>query len=329
MPLSHTARRTSSSSSLSRCPPDVTVAAVLGDAEHRVVVLGGREGMPRSLGSMYGGSVTRFLGGSFRGVVSRVIATPGVRSHCNGGAVSVDGTTLVVSDGMGGSHTVHELSVADGSRLRVIGGRGDGPLQFHSPRQVCIASDGFVFVADSGNHRVQVLTPSLDFHGFIGSGQLTKPAGVCANADVVFVADLHAHRISVFKRRDGALLLSFGVKGSGDGQLRYPHGLCFMSGDRLVAVASRGCSRVSVFSIDGTFIRHVGVGVLSHPEGVAASAFDELVVADCGNDCLRVFSSTGDLVATVGAGRGFTGVAVHGGGVFAASVGSSALSVLQ
>jgi hypothetical protein len=70
VPLSHAA---SSSSSSSRCPPDVCVTAVLGDALHRIAVLGGREGVPRSLGSVYGGSVTRFLGGSLRGVASRVL----------------------------------------------------------------------------------------------------------------------------------------------------------------------------------------------------------------------------------------------------------------
>jgi hypothetical protein len=35
-----------------RCPPDVCVAVVLGDALRHVSVLGGREGMPRSLGSV-------------------------------------------------------------------------------------------------------------------------------------------------------------------------------------------------------------------------------------------------------------------------------------
>jgi hypothetical protein len=63
VPLSHATRRATSTSS-SRCPSDVCVGAVLGDAEHRVAVLGGREGMPRSLGSVYAGSVTRFLGGA-------------------------------------------------------------------------------------------------------------------------------------------------------------------------------------------------------------------------------------------------------------------------
>jgi hypothetical protein len=81
-----------------------------------------------------------------------------------------------------------------------------------------------------------------------------------------------------------------------------------------------------VCSVDGEFIRHVGVGVLSGPQGVAASAFDELVVADYGNRRLRVFSSTGDLLATVGAGRGFTGVVVHGSTVFAADGHESVVS---
>jgi hypothetical protein len=84
---------------------------------------------------------------------------------------------------------------------------------------------------------------------------------------------------------------------------------------------------VSVFSVDGEFIRHVGVGVLSHPEGVAASAFDELVVADYGNRRLCVFSSTGDLLATVGDG-GFTGVAVHGSTVFAVDAEAHTVSEL-
>ncbi len=66
--------------SSSRCSPGVCVGAVLGDAERRVAVLGGREGMPRSLGSVYGGSVTRFLGGGCRRVASRVIYMSGVRS---------------------------------------------------------------------------------------------------------------------------------------------------------------------------------------------------------------------------------------------------------
>jgi DNA-binding beta-propeller fold protein YncE len=185
---------------------------------------------------------------------------PGVRSFSNGVAVSRDGSTLLVSDFEGGSDGIHVFDVADGSRLRVIGSRGDGPLQFVEPRQVWVASDDFVFVADCGNDRVQVLTPRLDFHAFVGVGQLDGPSGVCADDDVIMVSERDAHRISAFSRGDGALLRRFGCEGSGDGQLYWPRGLCFMSGHRHVAVADCGNNRVSVFSVEGEFVRHVGVG---------------------------------------------------------------------
>jgi DNA-binding beta-propeller fold protein YncE len=298
------------------------VAAVLGDALRRgVAVLGGREGMPRSLGSVYAGSVTRFLGGSLRGVASRVMDTPGVKSFNNGVAVSRDGCTLLVSDLTGGSNAIHEYNAFDGSRRRVVGSKGDGPLQFVCPCQVCIAPDDFVFVADLLNNRVQVLTPTLDFHSFVGVGQLRGPSGVCANADVVVVAEYVAHRISVFNRRDGTLVRQFGRDGSDgseDVQLRSPYGLCFMPGDRHVAVGDRGKRRVSVFSVDrdGEFIRPVGVGILDGPIGVACSAYDELVVADSRRGRIFVFSDAGELLMTFGDG-GFRGVVVHGSTVFA------------
>jgi DNA-binding beta-propeller fold protein YncE len=317
--------------SSSHCPPGVCVAAVLGDALRRVAVLGGREGMPRSLGSVFSGSVTRFLGrGVLRGVVSRVIATPRVMSSSNGVAVSRDGSTLLVSNLDGGSHAIHAFGVADGSR-RAIGKRGDGPLEFHSPCQVWIAADDFMFVADWGNDRVQVLTPTLDFHGFVGVGQLLAPRGVCANANIIVVSESDAHRISVFSRATGDLLTRFGSKGSGDGQLNLPLAACFMADNRHVAVVESYNHRVSVFSVHGEFVRHAGVGVLQYPRGVACSAFDELVVADYGNSRVVVLGSSGEALRTMGpVGRGlFTGIAMHGGTIFAQAYDPAKCDVLQ
>jgi DNA-binding beta-propeller fold protein YncE len=277
--------------------------------------------MPRSLGSVYGGSVTRFLGGGCRGVASRVIATPGVQSWSNGAAASRDGCTLLVSDYSGGSHAIHAFRVSDGSRLRVIGGAGDGPLHFREPCQVWVASDDFVFVADYGNDRVQVLTPRLDFHGFVGVGQLRTPIGVCADDAVIMVSEETAHCISVFSRGDGALLRHFGSEGCGDGQLKNPQGLCFMSGYHHVAVADYFNHCVSVFSVEGEFVGNVGAGKLSGPVSVASSAFDELVVADDRDDGgVVVFSASGDMLHTM-EGGGFTGVVIHGGTIFAQTYG--------
>jgi hypothetical protein len=294
------------------------VAAVLGDALRRISVLGGRDGMPRSLGSVYAGSVTRFLGGGFRGVVSRVVTTPGVKSFCNGVAVSVDGSALLVCDGAtrmhsAPSHAIHEFSLEDGSLRRVVGEHGVGQLQFRSPWQVCVARDGFVFVADRGNGRVQVLTPSLDFHAFVGAERLDRPGGVCASDDAIVVSEWGAHRVTVFNRRDDTLLRRFGTQGKGDGELCRPCGVCLMHGDRHVAVAECDKCRVSVFSVDGDFIRHVGVGTLKRPLGVACSSFDELVVADTGHGRVVVYSASGVVTRSVSLDGFVGGVAVRGG----------------
>jgi hypothetical protein len=90
-----------------------------------------------------------------------------------------------------------------------------------------------------------------------------------------------------------------------------------MSGHRHVAVADYSNHRVSLFTVEGEFVRHVGVGKLKYPNGVACS-FAELVAADCGNGRVVVFSGSGVLLHTMGAGAdGFTGVAIHGCTIFA------------
>jgi DNA-binding beta-propeller fold protein YncE len=281
-----------------------------------VSVLAGRDGMPRSLGSVYGGAVTRFLG--VGRVVSRVIDTPGVVSVGSGLAVTCDGSTLLVVDSVGGSHAMHEFSVADGTRLRVVGGCGDGPQQLFRPRQLHVAPNGFVFVADCFNDRVQVLTPSLDFHGTVGAGLLQYRGGVCGNADVVVVSEANANTVAVFRRSDGALRRRFGCTGGGSGELCNLGGLCFLSrdGDSHVAVEEFLNDRVSVFTVDGDFVRHVSVDVVKRPHGVACSAYDELAVADFGRRRVVVFSASGEVLSTIGDGY-FTGVAMHDGVLYA------------
>lgn len=294
----------------------VCVAAVLGDRFCRLVVFGGRAEMPRSLGSVLASFVVRFLGGIL-GVEDRIIQTPLVKSCCSVFTLSRDGSTLLVADCCGGSHSVHLFNVRDGAYIRRIGSSGVGPLQFWNPRQLWIASDDFVFVADFRNGRIQVLTPRFDFHGFLGEARLAGPAGVCGDDTSVFVSEMYESRISVFNRSDGALLRRFGSRGCGDGQLWYPRGLCITGESHYIAVADYSNNRVCVFTIDGVFSHHVGASELRAPTSVTAAATGgELVVADSANNRVVVFDASGGLLHTFGHGC-FTGVAIHGTTVFA------------
>jgi hypothetical protein len=93
-----------------------------------------------------------------------------------------------------------------------------------------------------------------------------------------------------------------------------------LSGDRHVAVSHNRHQRgfVSVFSVDGEFIRRVGDPSRVRASSVACSACDELVVTDAThrNRRIVVFSASGETMRTLRSGD-FVGVAVHGSTVFA------------
>jgi hypothetical protein len=89
-----------------------------------------------------------------------------------------------------------------------------------------------------------------------------------------------------------------------------------LSGDRHVAVSHNRHQRgfVSVFSVDGEFIRRVADPSYVSALSVACSACDELVVTTSGY--VVVFSASGETMKTLYYGD-FVGVAVHGSTVFA------------
>ena len=58
----------------------------------------------------------------------------------------------------------------EGVCVSCVGTRGNGPLQFFDPRGIVINKvTGQVFVADTDNHRIQVLHPDLSFSYMLGS----------------------------------------------------------------------------------------------------------------------------------------------------------------
>ncbi|HEX2164216.1 MAG TPA: hypothetical protein VHM02_09725, partial [Thermoanaerobaculia bacterium] len=76
------------------------------------------------------------------------------------------------------SHRLVLFDAATGELLRELGSLGEGPGQFREPVAVAVAGD-LAFVAERGNARVQVLRlPGLATVGFLGDGELARPAAV-------------------------------------------------------------------------------------------------------------------------------------------------------
>lgn len=90
-----------------------------------------------------------------RGYSSDAAPGTGKLHHPWGVALSGDGDLVAVTDSF--TNVVQLYSAHDGRYLATFGkGKGGGPGYFSRPAGVQFDSKGSLFVADSGNHRVQV-----------------------------------------------------------------------------------------------------------------------------------------------------------------------------
>ncbi len=191
-----------------------------------------------------------------------------------GDAAAPDGPVAVVADTS--NNRLALWRVRDGTVVRHVGSEGASPGQFRFPRAVTVvparstgSDEAWLVVADSGSHRVQVLTRMgtvvrvLQGDAVIKLGNLLCGVTVCIGTGEVLLTDTNNHRVVSWRLSDGGGLrvVCGGVQGKGPGQLSEPRG-----------------------GVEGS-----EPGQLSEPFGVAASGDGSLWVADEGNHRLSLF----------------------------------------
>jgi hypothetical protein len=118
--------------------------------------------------------------------------------------------------------------------LYAVGGFGAGAQQFEDPEGVVAVPSG-IYIADSGNGRVQVLDPQGRFRTawrLPGGG---RPVAIAADVDEsVYVTDAARGRVVVFDP-SGRVIAEAGAKGAGPLELHGPAGVCAHHGRVMVA----------------------------------------------------------------------------------------------
>jgi DNA-binding beta-propeller fold protein YncE len=90
--------------------------------------------------------------------------------------------------------------------VRSFGSTGNGPGQLLHPRGISLDPSGFVYIADTGNHRIQKFDPDGRFLKEIGGfgwepGRFSSPTGLTAREGLnIYVADSQNRRIQRFDR---------------------------------------------------------------------------------------------------------------------------------
>lgn len=154
---------------------------------------------------------------------------------------------------------------------------------FNLPTVVAIDSFGNVFVVDRSNHKIRKITPDGTVSTFAGSGFSGSADGVGTAAS-----------------------------------FRFPDGAVFDSHDNLF-ISDQSNHKIRKITPDGTVSTFAGSGAIGavdangtaasfyYPAGMAVDAYDNLLVADYGNNKIRKITPDGT-VSTF-AGTGFAGAA--------------------
>jgi DNA-binding beta-propeller fold protein YncE len=152
--------------------------------------------------------------------------------------------------------------------------------EFYGPRGLAIGPGGDVYVADTGNRRIQVFTATGRFRFAFGTagngpGQFEEPSSVAIDpAGHVYVADFWNRRIQVFTRQ-GRLVGQVGVPAWQRGSYAEP--VVAVRGKRVYVPDPVG-GRVLVYSTTGQPLVALG-GLGSQPLSVSVSPTGHLLVS--------------------------------------------------
>ncbi|MDP7420286.1 MAG: NHL repeat-containing protein, partial [bacterium] len=199
--------------------------------------------------------------------------------------------------------------------IKLVGGMGRGEGQFFLPKGGFIDSSGNVFIADSGNDRVQFFDKRWKCRGMFGEfgwsfeedtrfagGQFNNPLSVCVER-YVYVVDSDNYRVCRYDR-EGNFIDSFGDEGSGEGQFLETGGVA-KDFDNNIFVSDTGNDRIQKFDSAGNFRKEIGFfgwgeGQLNAPGDVEIGVNDDIVVLDSGNGRVQIFNKYGSFIRALG-----------------------------
>jgi DNA-binding beta-propeller fold protein YncE len=239
-------------------------------------------------------------------------------------AIGPDGWIYLV-DGVNGRIVV---TGADGQLRFTFGRSGSGVGEFMHPLGIDLSTKGRVFIADTGNHRIQVFDPQGKFLYMFpvktSPGEKPPaPADVLAldRKNYLYISDRDNHKIKVHKQ-SGAFEFEWGGYGEVRGRFRYP-GILAADQYNQIYVVDVLNTRIQQFDPDGHFINAIGTwgvspGQLFRPKGVVVDKTDRVFITDSFMGCVQAFTDVGGFLGVVCSGtskRSFTtpvGIAVDG-----------------
>ena len=146
---------------------------------------------------------------------------------------------------------------------RLVKSLGEGLFEY--PFSIAIDSKARYAVCDSATNRIVMLTESGELYRRFSTKTKFAFYLAISPAGEILLSDWFNHCVKVFDT-NGVLLRRIGSKGVQDGQLMIPLGLSTDPSGNVMILDCK-CGRVSLFTLDGRFVRHV----IGREEGIEYS----------------------------------------------------------
>ncbi len=207
---------------------------------------------------------------------------------------------------------------------------------FVNPYDVALDSSGNIYIADSGNHRIQKFNSAGVFQMMFGwgvdtgasafetctascqaglfgagNGQFSGPTGVVIDSSGnIYVVDQGNNRIQKFNS-SAVYQSQFGSNGSGNGQFQSPYRLDVDSLGNIFVVDS-GNSRIQKFNSAGVYQSQFGTsgsgdGEFDTPVDIALDSANNIFVLDSNLNRIQKFNSAGVYQSQFGTSGGGNG----------------------
>lgn len=231
-------------------------------------------------------------------------------------SIFADDTGIYITDP--GLQALHVFDTRNQKYLQI---REAGDQGFLSPIGVSVDGNGEIYLSDSALRKVFVFDKQGAFLREIGSPEtLLRPSGIALHEERLYVVDTHGHKVSVFSKKDGALLFSFGNNGTVQGDFHFPTNI-FIGRDGLLYITDSMNFRVQIFDRDGNARSAFGrlgdsAGDFSKPKGIAVDSEGHIYVTDAHFDNVQVFDHDGRLLLVFGSTGSGNGEMILPAGLF-------------
>ena len=207
-------------------------------------------------------------------------------------AVSTDGLESLL-ELLRGCGTVEEIGGTYRERINPIkkfGTRGRKKGELYYPNGLILDRNESIYIADTGNRRIQIFSTAGKFVAEFGKEKLNRPDSIALDDKWGFVSDWNLDTVFKFQITNNKYVCQ-----SGKGELNFPTGITVdTNGEVLVADCDN--NRIAILNSELKLVRKIGKDKLIQPLDVKINK-NNIFVADSNKiNNIHIFTQSGDII---------------------------------